>query len=176
MNLAYTLLKMFVESHGAMHNNQRLGSFGIMSNFSFYYAHHMSTIEGGMVSTNDENIYEVKNASCSWNGKEAAQDSTKMRYIQENPTLNEKFIFAFPSYNMRNNEIGGILGRSQLKRLDANNEIRSRNQDFFLSSINPEAFHIDFETEGSSNYAFNLILRGKKRRSNGSTFTSTRNE
>ena len=84
-----------------------------------------------------------------------------MRYIQENPTLNEKFIFAFPSYNMRNNEIGGILGRSQLKRLDANNEIRSRNQDFFLSSINPEAFHIDFETEGSSNYAFNLILREK---------------
>ena len=72
-------------------------------------------------------------------------------------------------------KFGGILGRSQLKRLDANNEIRSRNQDFFLSSINPEAFHITFETEGSSNHAFNLILR-EKRRSNGSTFTSTRNE
>ena len=93
--------------------------------------------------------------------REAEQDITKQRYIEENPDLNEKFIFAFPSYNMRNNEIGGILGRSQLKRLDANNKIRTDNQAFFLSLINPEIYHTDFETKGSSNYAFNLVLREK---------------
>ena len=47
------------ESHGAEFKGKKLGSFGKMSNFSFYYAHHLSTIEGGMVCTNDKNIYEL---------------------------------------------------------------------------------------------------------------------
>jgi CDP-6-deoxy-D-xylo-4-hexulose-3-dehydrase len=47
------------ESHGATFNNKKCGSVGWVSNFSFYYAHHMTTIEGGMVCTNDENLYEI---------------------------------------------------------------------------------------------------------------------
>ena len=50
---------MFTRSHGATFNNKKLGTYGHISNFSFYYAHHMSTIEGGMVCTNDRKIYEV---------------------------------------------------------------------------------------------------------------------
>ena len=53
------LIEDVCESHGATFKNQKLGSFGLMSNFSFYYAHHMSTIEGGMICTNDEDIYEI---------------------------------------------------------------------------------------------------------------------
>ena len=52
------LIEDVCESHGATFNNKKLGSIGLMSNFSFYYAHHMSTIEGGMVCTNDEDIYQ----------------------------------------------------------------------------------------------------------------------
>ena len=51
------LIEDVCESHGAKLNNKKLGTFGLMSNFSFYYAHHMSTIEGGMICTNDEKIY-----------------------------------------------------------------------------------------------------------------------
>ena len=47
------------ESHGAKHNNKKLGSYGLISNFSFYYAHHMTTIEGGMICTNNKKIYEL---------------------------------------------------------------------------------------------------------------------
>ena len=53
------LIEDVCESHGATFKDQRLGSFGLMSNFSYYFAHHMSTIEGGMVCTNDENIYQI---------------------------------------------------------------------------------------------------------------------
>ena len=52
------LIEDVCESHGATHNGKKLGSFGWISNFSFYYAHHMSTIEGGMVCTNDQEVYQ----------------------------------------------------------------------------------------------------------------------
>ena len=156
------LIEDVCESHGATHNGKRVGSFGLMSNFSFYYAHHMSTIEGGMVCTNDDETYETLRMLRSHGMvREASQASTVSKYQLENPELNPKFIFAFPAYNMRNNEIGAILGRQQLKRLDDNNLIRTRNQDRFLSSINPDAYQTDFLVDGSSNYAFNLILKEK---------------
>ena len=77
----------------------------------------------------------------------------------ENTDLNPQFIFAHAGFNMRNNELGAILGIEQLKRLDENNEIRSNNQARFLKGINSEHFRVDFFTKGSSNYAFNLILK-----------------
>ena len=52
------LIEDVCESHGATHQDRKVGTFGWISNFSFYYAHHMSTIEGGMICTNDENVYQ----------------------------------------------------------------------------------------------------------------------
>jgi len=156
------LIEDVCESHGATHNGKRIGSFGNMSNFSFYYAHHMSTIEGGMVCTNDEKIYEKLRMLRSHGMVRETSNSATAEYYQKNyPDLNPEFIFAFPAYNMRNNEIGGILGQRQLKRLDANNAIRSRNQERFLSKINAAAYQTDFQVQGSSNYAFNLVLKRK---------------
>ena len=54
----------------APHLKKKLGTFGLISNFSFYYAHHMSTIEGGMICTNDKNVYKIlKNYKITWNVK-----------------------------------------------------------------------------------------------------------
>ncbi len=153
------LIEDVCESHGATHNGQRVGSVGFMSNFSFYYAHHMSTIEGGMVSTNDEEVYETLRMLRSHGmTRELSKNSMILEYQQKYSQLNPKFIFAHAGYNMRNNEIGGILGRQQLQRLDENNLIRTRNHNRFLSTINDKVYKTDFFTEGSSNYAFNLIL------------------
>lgn len=154
------LIEDVCESHGATHQGRKLGSFGWMSNFSFYYAHHMSTIEGGMVCTDDDELYEqVRVLRAHGMVREATSEAFKSTFRSQNPELNPEFIFAYPSYNVRNTEIGGILGRSQLKRLDANNRLRTRNFMLFLESIDPAIFRTDFEVEGSSNYAFNLILR-----------------
>lgn len=156
------LIEDVCESHGATHNGKRLGSYGYMSNFSFYYAHHMTTIEGGMISTNDREVYETLRMLRSHGMvREAADEEIKRKYQAQYPMLNPEFIFAFPAYNMRNTEIGGILGRAQLKRLDENISKRTYNQALFLSRINGEHYRKDFLEEGSSNYAFNLVLKHK---------------
>ena len=154
------LIEDVCESHGARHGNRKLGSIGYMSNFSFYYAHHMSTIEGGMVCTNDPEIYQ-KTRMLRSHGmvRESTDPDTKASYARTHPDLNPDFIFAFPAYNVRNTEIGAILGRKQLPRLDANNHRRTRNLNLFLSLIDPDRYQTNFRIEGSSNYAFNLILR-----------------
>jgi len=154
------LIEDVCESHGATHDGRRLGSIGWISNFSYYYAHHMSTIEGGMVCTNDPQVYqEVRMLRSHGMVREADDADVRASYIAANPELNPDFIFAYPAYNMRNTEIGGILGRSQLKRLDATIERRTHNLKRFLDQIDGTKYRKDFKVEGSSNYAFNLVLR-----------------
>jgi len=154
------LIEDVCESHGATHHGVKLGNFGWISNFSFYYAHHLSTIEGGMICTNDEKVYQQARMFRSHGMVRESNDSAvREEYQRQNPELNPDFIFAFPAYNVRNTEIGGIMGRSQLKRLDANIERRNHNLKRFLGQIDPKKYRTDFKVEGCSNYAFNLILK-----------------
>jgi CDP-6-deoxy-D-xylo-4-hexulose-3-dehydrase len=90
--------------------------------------------------------------------REVNDADVRGQWQRENPALNPDFIFAFPAYNLRNTEVGAIIGRSQLKRLDANVELRTRNLHRFLQRIDNKRYQTDFLLEGSSNYAFNLIL------------------
>lgn len=153
------LIEDVCESHGATHGGRKAGAIGWISNFSFYYAHHMSTIEGGMVCTDDPEVYEQMRMLRSHGMvREASDPDVKRSYQQAFPALNPDFIFAYPAYNVRNTEIGGILGRSQLKRLDANVATRNRNLFRFLDRIDGKRYFTDFKREGCSNYAFNLIL------------------
>ena len=109
------LIEDVCESHGATHNGQKLGSFGWASNFSFYYAHHMSTIEGGMLCTNDSDLYETFRILRSHGMvRESSSLDLKEAYWKKHPDLNPDFIFAFPAFNVRNTEIGAIIGRNQL--------------------------------------------------------------
>ena len=152
------LIEDVCESHGALHNSQKVGSFGWISNFSFYYAHHMSTIEGGMICTNDQETYRLLRMLRSHGMvREIDDEKEQQKWLSDNPELNPKFIFALPAYNVRNTEIGAILGLSQLKRLDANNALRTSNLMRFLANLDSEKFQTNFKTEGSSNYAFNLV-------------------
>jgi CDP-6-deoxy-D-xylo-4-hexulose-3-dehydrase len=148
------------ESHGATWCGKKCGSIGFASNFSFYYAHHLSTIEGGMVCTNDDELYELCRIARSHGMVRESRDAAlRERYTREFPDLNPSFIFAFASHNMRSTEINAVLGRSQLPRLDANNAKRTVNLQRFLGQIDPEKFRTDFAVEGSSNYALTLVLR-----------------
>lgn len=153
------LIEDVCESHGATFKGKKLGTFGLVSNFSFYFAHHMSTIEGGMVCTSNEIIYEtIRMLRSHGMVREANNDNIKQKYINEHPDLSPDFIFAYPAYNVRNTEIGAVLGRSQLKRLDMNNAKRKKNFELFLKNLNSNKYRTDFDLEGSCNYAFNLVL------------------
>jgi len=154
------LIEDVCESHGATFKGKKLGSFGLISNFSYYFAHHMSTIEGGMVCTNDEKIHEIIRMLRSHGMvREALNERFKQDYIDENPDLSPDFIFAYPAYNVRGTEIGAVIGRNQLKRLNDNNDKRQKNFAFFLENLDSNKYRTDFDLEGSCNYAFNLIIK-----------------
>lgn len=154
------LIEDCCESHGATFNGKKCGTFGLMSNFSFYYAHHMTTIEGGMICTDDEGIYDTLRALRS-HGMVRESKSRKIRnhYRVAYPTLNPDFIFAYPGYNVRSTEINAAIGLSQLKRLDESIAKRRENLGVFLTHLDPDKYRTDFATEGNSNYAFTLVQK-----------------
>ena len=154
------LIEDVCESHGATFQGRKLGSFGWASNFSFYYAHHLSTIEGGMICSDDEEFIQVCRVMRSHGmTRESTSEVFKNGYKERHPDLSPDFIFAFPSHNMRSTELNAVIGRHQLPRLDANNALRNRNMQLFLGGLDSSRFFTEFETEGASNYAFTLVLR-----------------
>lgn len=156
------LIEDVCESHGAKFKNKKLGTYGLISNFSFYYAHHMSTIEGGMICTNEKKLYDI---FCSLRShglaREIKDKKMKNEISKKYPYLSDQFIFLYSGYNLRNNEIGGVLGLNQLKRLDTNIKKRNQNLKHFLKLIDKKLYFTNFELKGCSNYAFPLILKEK---------------
>jgi len=154
------LIEDVCESHGAKWKTLKAGSIGFASNFSFYYAHHLTTIEGGMISTNNADFYDkVRMMRSHGMVRESTFEETRLSYKAAYPDLNPDFIFAHPAHNMRPTEIGGILGLSQLPRLDNNVQLRSRNFKLLLDNLESTKFHVELMFEGSSNYAFPIIMR-----------------
>lgn len=156
------LIEDVCESHGATFKGKRLGNYGLISNFSFYYAHHLTTIEGGMVCTNSKEIYEIVKILRSHGMlREANNKKFERKLINKYKYLSPKFIFMYPSLNFRNNEIGAVIGINQLKSLNKNNLLRTRNFKLFLKLLDPNKFFKEFDIVGSSNYAFPVILKTK---------------
>jgi len=154
------LIEDVCESHGTTFKGQKVGSIGFASNFSFYFAHHMSTIEGGMICTNDEHFYQVCRALRSHGMmREMTDNNFKQQIIDENPDLNKDFIFIRPSHNFRSTELNAVIGLSQLKKLDANNINRVNNFNYFIERLDSNKYITDLEIEGQCNYAFIVILK-----------------
>jgi CDP-6-deoxy-D-xylo-4-hexulose-3-dehydrase len=154
------LIEDVCESHGTTFKGKKVGNVGFASNFSFYFAHHMSTIEGGMISTNDHEFYQVCRALRSHGmTREMTDVSMRQDIIDLNPDLNPDFIFLRPAHNFRSTEINAVIGLSQINKLDAKNQERRDNFDLFISNLNPDKYHIALNTEGNCNYAFIVILK-----------------
>jgi CDP-6-deoxy-D-xylo-4-hexulose-3-dehydrase len=154
------LIEDVCESHGTTFQDCKVGNFGFASNFSFYFAHHMSTIEGGMISTNNWEFYQVCRALRSHGmTREMTSETMKIAIAQDNPDLNPDFIFLRPAHNFRSTEINAVIGLSQLTKLDQKNNERRENFDLFISNLNSDKYHVAFDTEGNCNYAFIVILK-----------------
>lgn len=154
------LIEDVCESHGTTFKGKKVGSFGFASNFSFYFAHHMSTIEGGMICTNDDKFYQVCRALRSHGMmREMTDDNMKQEIIEANPDLNPDFIFVGPAHNFRSTELNAVIGLNQLPRLDDNNKKRVANFNYFISNLNAEKYITELKTAGQCNYAFIVIMR-----------------
>ena len=150
------------ESHGCtdMIGNKR-GSNSLGATFSFYFGHHMSTIEGGMVTTNNKDLYDLMKIKRSHG---MARESTKFKdYADLYPEIDKQFLFVTDGYNFRNHEICAVLGSSQLKRLDKMIEIRNRNHDIFTSIIDkyPNLFYNIENSTTNSSFCLPFICKSK---------------
>ena len=154
------LIEDVCESHGTTFEGCKVGNFGFASNFSFYFAHHMSTIEGGMISTNNYNFYQVCRALRSHGmTREMTDHSMRQTVINENPDLNPDFIFLRPAHNFRSTEINAVIGLSQLPKLDNKNLERIENFNYFISKLDSSKYYTDLNIEGNCNYAFIVIMK-----------------
>lgn len=155
------LIEDVCESHGASFKNKKLGTFGLASNFSFYYAHHLSTIEGGMICTNNREFYDY---CIRFRGHGMLRESKFLDVKNKSKNfkdLNKDFIFLNPGFNFRNNEIGAVLGINQLKNLNKNIKLRNINFKYFLKLLDPKKYFTNYNLNGISNYAFPIILKSK---------------
>lgn len=151
------LIEDCCESIGATIGCKKLGTFGLASNFSLYYCHHMTTVEGGMVCTDDSDFSEVVRA-LRGHGMTRETQTWKSQYRDGYPDLSPDFTFALAGFNVRNTEIGATLGLSQLKRLDENIQRRNENLQAFLGHLDADLYQTDFAVEGCSSYGLTLVL------------------
>ena len=151
------LIEDCCEAHGATYKGTKVGSIGDMSCFSFYFGHHMTTIEGGMICTNDYEIYQLARMFRSHGMTREADQATHEKYAKDD--VNPLFTFAVPGYNMRSSEINAVLGLEQINRLDYNIKKRQKNLNIWLTNLNNVLYYKEYNVEGSSNYALPLILR-----------------
>ena len=123
------LLEDCCESHGTEYNGKRVGSFGTMSSFSFYFGHHMSTIEGGMIVTDYQDFYNIL-LSLRSHGWARDMEVGHAKRLKDKYNINdfrERFTFYYPGFNVRSTDLNAFLGLEQLKRLDSIVEKRFNN-------------------------------------------------
>jgi CDP-4-dehydro-6-deoxyglucose reductase, E1 len=127
------ILEDCCESHGAINiEGKKVGNEGLGSTFSFYFGHHMTTIEGGMVCTDDEDLYNLMRAKRSHGLSREMLGSYRELEERLSPGIDPSFLFPTEGYNFRNTELGAVLGLVQLKKLDSFIAKRHRNYTDFL--------------------------------------------
>jgi len=151
------------ESHGAECDSGPAGTLSAGSTFSFYFGHHMTTVEGGMVSTNNEDLYQLMRAKRSHGMARETHKDYFDHHKQQNPNVHPMFLFITDGYNFRNSEIYAVLGKSQLKRLTEQNDKRKENYERFLEIISEYKQHIysDLKEAGVSSFCLQFICKGK---------------
>ena len=148
------MLEDCCESHGANFNGTKVGNIGIAGTFSFYYGHHMTTIEGGMISTNNEELYHqlVLNRSHGFLREHPNKDNIKFE-----KELDKNFTFLTDGFNFRNTEPHAFLGLLQLKKLNNNIQKRNKNYQYFISKLDKNKYKVNFNQNGISSFALPII-------------------
>ena len=147
------------ESMGATFNDQQAGTFGVMGTFSTFFSHHMATMEGGLVTTNDEELYHVLLSLRAHGWTRNLPKENRISNKNED-WFTESFRFVLPGYNVRPIEMSGAIGIEQLKKLPSFIKNRRENAKFFVQLFknNPD-FIIQSELSESSWFGFSLIIK-----------------
>ena len=145
------------ESHGAEFKGKKVGTHGIASSFSFYYGHHMTTIEGGMICTDDEDLYhEMLLLRSHGLLRELPKEEQEKRKCDRVDPL---FTFLRDGFNVRNTDLHAKLGLMQLPHLDDSIKHRNDNYYTFIRNLDYNLYKTDFVSTGCSNFAFPIFTK-----------------
>jgi dTDP-4-amino-4,6-dideoxygalactose transaminase len=148
------------ESMGATLDGKQAGTFGVMGTFSSFFSHHIATMEGGCVVTDDEEIYHILLCIRAHGWTRNLPKFNKVTGEKSDDPFEEAFKFVLPGYNVRPLEMSGALGIEQLKKLPDFINTRQKNAKLFQSLFSDHPFiDIQQETGLSSWFGFSLILK-----------------
>ena len=154
------LLEDNCESMGARFQEKYTGTFGCMGTFSSYFSHHISTMEGGMVVTDDEELYHILLSLRSHGWTRHLPKSNKVTGTKSDNPFEESFRFVLPGYNVRPLELCGAIGCEQLQKLEAFVHVRRQNAAHFQSLMGGlDAFQIQKEIGESSWFGFSIVVK-----------------
>jgi dTDP-4-amino-4,6-dideoxygalactose transaminase len=148
------------ESMGATIDGKQAGTFGVMGTFSSFFSHHIATMEGGCVVTDDEELYHILLCIRAHGWTRNLPKFNKVSGEKSDDPFEEAFKFMLPGYNVRPLEMSGALGVEQLKKLPDFIETRRKNAKLFQSLFADHPF-IDIQQEigASSWFGFSLVLK-----------------
>lgn len=160
------LLEDNCESLGSELNNVKLGNFGFASTFSFFVGHHLSTIEGGMVCTDNEDLYEmlIMARAHGWSRNNSEKIKNYLKEKHKMDDFYDSYAFYYPGYNLRPTEITGFLGLDQLKYLNEMVKKREENFKYFHSIASKNSNFITINASHLnviSSFAYPLLFKSK---------------
>lgn len=149
------LLEDCCESHGASYAGKKVGNFGLASTFSFYFGHHMTTIEGGMICTNNEEMYHQCLLLRSHGLLRELPQEAQTKYQK----VHENFTFIVPGFNVRNTELNAVLGMEQIRDLTSNIAVRNTNFNHYVRNLNGTKYFNEFVCDGVSSFCFPIFSK-----------------
>ena len=154
------LLEDNCESMGAEFEGKMAGSLGLMGSFSSFFSHHISTMEGGMVITDDEELYHIMLSLRAHGWTRNLPDKNLVSGLKSDNLFEESYKFVLPGYNLRPLELSGAIGQEQLKKLTEIIKCRRNNAEMFNNIINNYNWLIPQKELGKSSwFGFSMVVR-----------------
>lgn len=148
------------ESLGAEYKGKKLGTLGLLGTYSTFYSHHLCTMEGGMIVTDDQELYEYMLCIRAHGWTRNLPNSSSI-YQKNDDDFYESFNFIVPGYNLRPLEMEGAIGLEQLKKMDRMIKQRQENARYFKQKMSGFTdIRLQKEVESSSWFGFSLVLEG----------------
>jgi CDP-6-deoxy-D-xylo-4-hexulose-3-dehydrase len=160
------LIEDTCESIGSKYKNKLLGTFGDLSTFSFYFGHHMSTIEGGMVSTNNEELYHILLSirSHGWDRDLPLEKQKELRNKYEVDDFKALYTFYYPGFNLRATDLQAFIGLGQMDKLETIITNRNKNYIKYKNEITNTFWNITPPNDSFiSNFSFPLVTKNIKK-------------
>ena len=158
------LLEDVCESMGSKYKGEYLGTFGLASFFSMYFGHHLSTIEGGFINTNDKDLYNslLMMRSHGWSRDLPIEDQNHYNTKYNTDSFSSLYNFYLPGMNLRSTDLQAFIGLRAIDKLDNYSQKRNSNFKFYLKNLTNNELNIESNPDNFiSNFAIPVVSKNK---------------